>query len=145
MTDTRQFCTFYIADQFFGIDVLKVQEVLKYQPMTDVPLAPDVVQGLINLRGQIVVALDMRRRLLMTPREESKLPMNIIVRTEQEGAVSLLVDEIGDVIEVEEDLFESPPDTLRGPARRLIRGAFKLPGKLMLVLDTEQAVTPDAA
>ncbi len=145
MTSTRQFCTFYIADQFFGIDVLKVQEVLKYQSMTDVPLAPDVVEGLINLRGQIVVAIDMRRRLSLAPREESKLPINIIIRTEQDGAVSLLVDEIGDVIEVEEDLFESPPDTLRGPARQLIRGAFKLPGKLMLVLDTEEAVKLIAA
>ncbi len=145
MTSTRQFCTFYIADQFFGIDVLKVQEVLKYQSMTDVPLAPEVVEGLINLRGQIVVAIDMRRRLSMAPREGSTLPMNIIIRTEQDGAVSLLVDEIGDVIEVEEDLFEPPPDTLRGPARQLIRGAFKLPGKLMLVLDTEEAVKLIAA
>ncbi len=145
MTSTRQFCTFYIADQFFGIDVLKVQEVLKYQSMTDVPLAPDVVEGLINLRGQIVVALDMRRRLSMAPREGSDLPMNIIIRTEHDGAVSLLVDEIGDVIEVEEDLFESSPDTLRGPARQLIRGAFKLPGKLMLVLDTEEVVRLIAA
>ncbi len=145
MTSTRQFCTFYIADQFFGIDVLTVQEVLKYQSMTDVPLAPDVVEGLINLRGQIVVAIDMRRRLSMAPREESKLPTNIIVRTEQAGAVSLLVDEIGDVIEVEEDLFEPPPDTLRGPARQMIRGAFKLPGKLMLVLDTEETVALSAA
>ena len=71
--------------------------------------------------------------------------MNIIIRTENDGAVSLLVDEIGDVIEVEEDLFESPPDTLQGPSRQLIRGAFKLPGKLMLVLDTEETVTLNAA
>ncbi len=145
MSSTRQFCTFYIAEQFFGIDVLKVQEVLKYQLMTDVPLAPPVVEGLINLRGQIVIALDMRRRLSLAPREGTDLPKNIIIRTEQEGVVSLLVDEIGDVIEVEESLFESPPDTLRGPARQLIKGAFMLPGKLMLVLDTEQAVTLNAA
>jgi purine-binding chemotaxis protein CheW len=65
--------------------------------------------------------------------------MNVVVRTEDE-AVSLLVDEIGDVREVDEDAFERPPETLRGIARELIRGAYKLKDRLLLVLDTERAV-----
>jgi purine-binding chemotaxis protein CheW len=139
---TRQFCTFYVADQYFGVEVLRVQEVIRYQPVTPVPLASEVVEGLINLRGQIVVALDMRRRLMVPEREDDRQPMNIIIRCDQDNAiVSLLVDEIGDVIEVEEDAFEAPPDTLRGPARKLIRGAYKLPDRLMLVLDTDGAVS----
>jgi len=137
---TRQFCTFTIGGQFFGIDVLRVQEVLKYQNMRRVPRAPGVVEGLINLRGQIVLALDMRRRLAMAERENGALPMNIIIRTESDGVVSLLVDEIGDVIEVDEEMFETPPDTLSGDRRKMVRGVYKLADRLMLELDAEQAV-----
>src|SRR5579871_6291481 len=91
-----QFATFFVADLFFGVDVLRVQEVLCFQQMTRVPQASGVVEGLINLRGQIVTAIDMRRRLGLPPRRDGQTPMNMVVRTEG-GAVSLLVDEIGDV------------------------------------------------
>ena len=86
-----QFSTFFVADLFFGVDVLRVQEVLRFQQMTRVPQAPEVIEGLINLRGQIVTAIDMRRRLRLPPRGGDQTPMNIVVRTE-DGAVSLLVD-----------------------------------------------------
>ena len=94
--------------------MLQVQEVIRYQAMTRVPLAPTVVSGLINLRGQIVTAIDLRRRLgLAGPADEGLHPMNVVVRTD-DGAVSLLVDEIGDVVEVTDDAFEPPPETLAG-------------------------------
>jgi purine-binding chemotaxis protein CheW len=140
MAEERQFATFYLDGFLFGVEVSKVQEVIRYQEMTRVPLAHSVVQGLINLRGQIVTALDLRRRLNMTERASDRLPMNVVVRTGEE-AVSLLVDEIGDVLEVEAEAFERPPETLRGEAHELIRGAYKLKDKLLLVLDTEKAVT----
>jgi len=84
-----------------------------------------VIEGLINLRGQIVTAIDMRRRLRLSPRTDGRTPMNTVVRTE-EGAVSLLVDEIGDVITAEADTFESPPDNVTPEARELIQGVYKL-------------------
>jgi purine-binding chemotaxis protein CheW len=140
MNEERQFSTFFLDGLLFGVEVGKVQEVIRYQEMTRVPLAPPVVRGLINLRGQIVTALDLRRRLNLKDRASDRLPMNVVVRTGDE-AVSLLVDEIGDVLEVEEDAFERPPETLQGEARELIRGAYKLKDKLLLVLDTEKAVT----
>jgi purine-binding chemotaxis protein CheW len=140
MNEERQFSTFFLDGLLFGVEVSKVQEVIRYQEMTRVPLAPPVVQGLINLRGQIVTALDLRRRLNLKDRSSNRLPMNVVVRTGDE-AVSLLVDEIGDVLEVEEDAFERPPETLQGEARELIRGAYKLKDKLLLVLDTEKAVS----
>jgi purine-binding chemotaxis protein CheW len=136
---TQQFSTFYLGDRYFGIEVQKVQEVIRYQEMTNVPLAPPEIRGLINLRGQIVTAMDLRRRLEMPDRPEDQLPMNVVVRTE-DGSVSLLVDEIGDVIEVDDERFEQPPDTLQGVARSLIRGAYKLEGQLLMVLDTERVV-----
>jgi len=133
-----QFSTFFVADLFFGVDVLRVQEVLRFQYMTRVPQAPEVIEGLINLRGQIVTAIDMRRRLGLPPRAGNQAPMNMVVRTE-DGAVSLLVDEIGDVVEVEEDTYEPPPETLRGSVRDMILGVHKLNDRLMHVLDIEKA------
>lgn len=144
MAEAQQFCTFFLEGLFFGIEVEKVQEVIRYQEMTHVPLAPSVVGGLINLRGQIVTAVDMRRRLGLSERPEDQLPMNVVVRTE-DGAVSLLVDEIGDVLETEEESFERPPETVQGVARELIRGVYKLKGQLLLILDTDKALNEVSA
>lgn len=116
----------------------QVQEVIRYQEMTRVPLVPAVIRGLINLRGQIVMALDLRRRFGMADRLESELPMNVVVRTD-EGPVSFLVDEIGDVLEVQEDSFERPPETMK-KGRELVRGVYKLDARLLMVLDIERAV-----
>jgi purine-binding chemotaxis protein CheW len=139
MLGQHQFCTFFLDGLFFGVEVHKVQEVIHYQQMTRVPLASRVIRGLINLRGQIVTAVDLRRRLELNERPPEQLPMNVVVRTD-DGPMSLLVDEIGDVLEVEEDSFERPPETLKGVARDLIRGAYKLKNRLLLTLDTERAV-----
>jgi len=139
MAEVKQFSTFYLDKLLFGVEVGKVQEVIRYQDMTRVPLASAVVTGLINLRGQIVTALDLRRRLELSERAAERLPMNVVVRNGEE-AVSLLVDEIGDVLEVEDETFEAPPETLQGVARELIRGAYKLKDRLLLVLDTEKTV-----
>jgi purine-binding chemotaxis protein CheW len=139
MTDSKQFATFFLNGLFFGVEVLKVQEVIRYQEMTRVPLAPLMIEGLINLRGQIVTAIDLRRRLEMPPRAPGQLPMNVIIRSD-DGAVSLLVDEIGDVVEVPDEIYERPPETLSGVARELIRGVYKLKERLLLILDTEKSV-----
>ncbi len=139
MADEHQYCTFFLDGHYFGLDVLKVQEIIRYQEMTRVPLAPPVVRGLINLRGQIVTAIDLRRRLELNDRPAGQLPVNVVVHTD-DGAVSLLVDEIGDVLQVPEKAFERPPETLKGTARELIRGAYKLDGRLLLILDTERTV-----
>ena len=136
---STQFATFFVADLFFGVEVLRVQEVLRFQQMTGVPQAPKVIEGLINLRGQIVTAIDMRRRLGLAARAGDQTPMNMVVRTD-EGAVSLLVDEIGDVLDVEETVYERPPENLDPAARELIRGVYKLKDRLLLVLDAERTV-----
>jgi purine-binding chemotaxis protein CheW len=140
MAGKKQFSTFVVDRLLFGVEVEKVQEVIRYQEMTRVPLAPSVVKGLINLRGQIVTAIDLRRRLDLHERREGDLPMNVVVRHE-DGAVSLLVDEIGDVLEAEEDTFEQPPETIDSKARELIRGVYKLSDRLMHILDTDKAVS----
>src|SRR5271169_2445873 len=139
MAAAKQLCTFYVGEGYFGIPVEQVQEVVRPQPITPIPLAPNVVRGLINLRGQILTAIDLRCRLgLGEPGDQSKL-MNVVVRT-GDSPVSFLVDEIGDVIDVDESAFEAPPETLQGEMRDLIGGAYKLEGRLLLALSTERTV-----
>src|SRR5262245_18313247 len=113
MAENKQFATFLLNDLYFGVEVQQVQEVIRYQQMTRVPLAPPMIQGLIILRGQIVTAIDLRRRFEFPVRPEGDYPMNVVLRTD-DGAVSFLVDEIGDVVEVQEETYERPPETLRG-------------------------------
>lgn len=132
--EARQYATFFVGGLFFGINVTEVQEVLRFQEMTRVPLAPPVIEGLINLRGQIVTALDMRRRLSLEPRENGQLPMNMVVRSE-DGPVSLLVDEIGDVLSVQPEQFEAPPEHLPALHQQLLEGVYKLESRLLLALD----------
>lgn len=134
----KQVCTFLLDGLLFGVDVTCVQEVIRYQDMTRVPLAPPVVGGLINLRGQIVTALDMRTRLHLPPRDPAQLPMNVVVRHD-EGVVSLLVDEIGDVVDVDNASAESPPETLPAEAKAMISSVYKLEPKLLLLLNTQLA------
>ncbi len=124
---------------YLGVEVHRVQEVIRAQKMTRVPGAMEVVRGLMNLRGQIVTALDMRRRLGLMDSEAREATMNVVVRT-PDGPVSLLVNEIGDVIVVDSDQFEPPPETLQGNHRELISGSYKLQGKLLLVLNLDAAV-----
>lgn len=139
----QQFATFFVADMFFGVEVLKVQEVLRYQEMTRVALAPHVIEGLINLRGQIVTAIDMRRRLKLAARSDGAHPMNVVIRAE-EGAISLLVDEIGDVIEVRDSEYEPPPANMPPTQRAFVDGVYKLAGRLLLVLNTDRTLTVEA-
>jgi purine-binding chemotaxis protein CheW len=140
--EPKQLCTFFVEDLCFGIDVTRVQEVIRSQPMTPVPLAPAAVRGLINLRGQIVTAIDLRSTLGLSQRAPEAEPMNVVLHRE-DGAVSLLVDEIGDVVEVSEECFEPPPATLSTDSD-LIEGVYKLEQGLLLLLNTELAVRVEA-
>ena len=112
------FCTFHVGQLYLGVEVLQVQEVLKAQQMTPVPLSDDTVRGLMNLRGQIVTAFDLRRRLGLGDRTDGIPAMNVVVRT-PDGPVSLLVDEIGDVLELDSSNFEPVPETLQGMPRSM--------------------------
>lgn len=140
-----QLATFWLDGDLYGVEVAHVQEVLKSQGLTRVPLAPPAVAGLINLRGQVVTAIELRERLGRSPRAADTDAVVIVVRLHGGEAVSLLVDAIADVVDVDPADFEAPPDTLDGSARELIRGAFKLDGHLLLALDVQKAVSASPA
>jgi purine-binding chemotaxis protein CheW len=139
MPATSQLATFWLDGDLYGVEVAHVQEVLRSQSITRVPLAPPAVAGLINLRGQVVTAIELRERLGRPARPAGTEAVVIVVRLHGE-AVSLLVDSIADVVDVDVADFEAPPDTLDGAARDLIRGAYKLAGQLLLALDVNRAV-----
>lgn len=139
MAERRQFCTFFLDGLRFGVDVQKVQEIVPYQEMTRVPLAPPMVRGLLNLRGQIVTGIDLRSRLGLPERTSESLPMNVVLRGE-DSPVSFLVDKIGEVIEVAANAWEPPPETLQGPVRELIQGVCPLEDELLLILDTAKTL-----
>jgi purine-binding chemotaxis protein CheW len=139
---TEHMCTFDVDDLFIGIEVSRIQEILRAQPITHVPLAASVIRGLMSLRGQIVPVLDLRQRLGVAPATAEIEQFNVLIRT-SDGPISLLVDRVGDVLEVDEDSFEPAPDTLNVAYRSLIRGAYKLEKRLLLALDPTIAVTID--
>lgn len=134
--EINRYCTFRLADLYIGIEVMRVQEVLRSQGTTPIPLTSPVVGGLMNLRGEIVTTVDLRCRLGLEPADDPSSSMNVVIRN-GDGVVSLLVDEIDDVIEVDDDAFEVAPATLPSPLRDLLLGVYKLPGQLLLVLDAD--------
>jgi purine-binding chemotaxis protein CheW len=136
--EQSQYCTFWVDGLFFGVAVSAVQEVLRYQHLTAVPSGPEAVHGLINLRGQIVTALDLRCRLGLAPRPEDALPMNVIVRSRGE-VVSLLVDDIGDVIDTGDLAVEAAPANVPSIVQDEIVGVLPLPDSILLVLDADRA------
>jgi len=132
-----QICTFTVGGLLFGIDVKEVHEVLRAQHVTRVPLAPGTVRGLINLRGQIVTAIDMRARLQFPPMDSDEPPTNVVVR-HGEGTVSLLVDEIGNVLSVDHERYERTPESLSPVIRDLLDAVYKLDDRILLVLNASR-------
>ena len=141
---SRQFVTFDVANQFFGVPVGVVQEVLLNETYTPMPGAPDAWGGLFNLRGEVIGTIDLRVRFGPPPRPLSGSVVNVVVLAAGEP-VSLLVDRIGLVADLDDTAFERPPDTLTGPTRELVVGTYKTEDRLLLLLDVEQCVSNEDA
>jgi len=133
----KQIATFRVGSMLFGIDVSIVQEVIRAQRMTAVPLAPPVVKGLINLRGQILTAIDLREVLGMEPRPADQAPMNVVIQTDSDN-ISILVDRIEDVLDLDSTRIEETPETVEQCYRDLLDAVYKLDKGLLLVLNAER-------
>jgi len=133
----REFVTMYIDKQMFGIPVLQVQDVLGPQKITRVPLAPKEVAGSLNLRGRIVTAFDVRKRLELPPRTGEGKNMSVVV--EHNGELySLLVDQVGEVMSLPASDYEKTPATLDERWREISDGIYRLKDKLLIVLDVKR-------
>lgn len=131
-----QYSTFTIAENLYGIDVMQVQEITKALPMTRVPLAPKYVKGLINLRGQVSTAICLKELFQIESKHDGEA-MNVVCRL-NEILASFLVDKIGDVLELEEKDFERVPDTVPKTIKQFAKGVYKIPGKLITIIDTQK-------
>lgn len=145
-----QFCTFYVAEHSIGIEVTRVQEVLRQQSLTPVPKAPPEIVGLLNLRGQILPAIDLRKRLGFPPKgdgggadKEDAQCVNVIIST-PDGPVDLLADKVGDVLTLDASTFEPANGTLEGKLKEAVLGLHKLKDELLLVLDPAKVAEIDA-
>lgn len=138
-----QLCTFVVGDQWFGLPVTAVQEVMRAQPMTVVPRAPKHVSGLIHLRGHIATAIDMRVRLGVEPAAADAERFNVMVVDSDQSVVSLIVDLIGDVLELGDATWERTPAPLVAVFGEVVRGVYKLDDKLLLLLDVRNVIHPN--
>jgi len=134
---SHQLTTFTLAGALYGVDMRRVQEALRGQARTTVPLAAPSIAGLISLRGELVLTIDLRARLGLEPLEAGLEPMMVVVKVDGES-ISLLVDDIGDVIDVQGRPFDGPPDTLPTGLREVILGAYQLESSLLLALDIDR-------
>jgi purine-binding chemotaxis protein CheW len=139
VSDSIQYCTFFLGEFLFGLEVGQVREVLRAQRITRVPLAPAMFSGLINLRGQIITAVDLRQRLQLNTARSVPGSVNLIVQVNK-GTVSFLVDGVSEVVDVERRALEPLPETLRGVARQLVKGVHRLPTQLLLILLPERVL-----
>ena len=147
LDETTTCCTFVTSGLWFGLDVRGVQEVVRSLPLTPVPRTSADIRGLANIRGQIIAAIDLRRRLgLPEPDAEGdagREPFNLVVRSE-DGPVSLLVEEIREVAIVDRSEVEEPPDTLKGRVRDHLIGVAKQSAGLLLLLDATSVIAEEA-
>jgi len=129
-----EYLTIHVNDQMFGIPVLQVQDVLREQRMTRVPLAPPEVAGALNLRGRIVTAINVRRRLGLPDLAQSGPTMSVVVEHENE-LFSLIIDRVGDVLSLPSAEFEGTPATMDPVWREIATGIFRLENQLLVIID----------
>ncbi len=131
---SKDYLTIMIDNQTFGIPVLQVQDVLREQEVTRIPLASPEVAGSLNLRGRIVTAIDVRRRLGLSDRENGDISMSVVVEHKNE-LFSLIIDSVGDVLSLKNTNFEKTPGTLEQTWRDISSGIFQLQDNLLVVMD----------
>ncbi len=136
-TGSQDFVTVRLAGQTLGIPVLGVHDVLNPQKITKIPLAPEWVSGVLNLRGKIVTAIDLRQRLGLPPLEEGKQSMSVVVEHNDEP-YSLQIDTVGEVLSLDDQDFERNPVTLDPRWREVSRGIYRLKNELLPILDVDK-------
>ncbi|MCP4707447.1 MAG: purine-binding chemotaxis protein CheW [Planctomycetes bacterium] len=134
-----EFVSFYIGDQLMGADIQQAQEINRFLDTTDVPHAPDFVKGVMNLRGEVVTVLDLRKILNLEEIEITEHNRNLIVQADDEQ-VGIMVDRISDVVIAKATEVEAPPANINGMDSRYFKGVYKLDEELMVILDIDEVV-----
>ncbi|MFP4097302.1 MAG: chemotaxis protein CheW [Alphaproteobacteria bacterium] len=135
--ESSDYLTVTIAGQRFGIPVLQVQDVLREQTVTRIPLAPKEVAGSLNLRGRIVTAIDVRKRLGLSAKNDNRPSMSVVVEYSGE-LFSLIIDSVGDVLRFKNQYYESNPGTLDPLWRDISKGIYQLEEELLVIMDVSR-------
>ncbi len=137
MADTSQFVTFYYDKHFFGLPIDDVIEINKALDVTPVPMAPEYVSGVVNLRGQILTAINLATRIgLSCDCQDENREYNNVIMGNREEPVSLLVERIGDVMSIPTEKVEPPPDMIEGIDLKYVEQVCKLDSKLLIILNS---------
>ena len=134
-----EFATFYVDNLLLGVDILQVEEINRHLALTPVPHAPECVQGVINLRGEVVTVVNLRTILGLPRGEITKTTRNVVVHGQGEQ-IGLVVDRIADVVKTRRDAIDPPPANVNGVDSRFFRGVYRLEKGLLVVLDVEEAL-----
>lgn len=134
----RPHCTFTIGDTLLALSAATVTEFGRIGELTPVPLSAPSIAGLVNLRGQIVTVLDIRRHFNLDPRGADE-PLGIFFRHE-EALCCLLVDAVDDIVEIDDDDLEPPPGNVASSVREVLVGVCKQPGRLLMIVDPHRAI-----
>jgi purine-binding chemotaxis protein CheW len=137
MSASTDFATFYLGGHYFGINVADVYELNRNMDVTPVPKSPKIVRGIMNLRGQLVPAIDMYERLNLESRSAKAESISIILQSDG-YLIAILVDDVGEILSLEQDTFEPPPSNFSIISRELVLGVHKLSGRLLLILDPKR-------
>jgi len=140
--DLLQLVSFVIENEEFGIDILKVQEIIRPVDITRVPNAPSFVEGVINLRGRIVPVVDMRKRFNLPDREQDQHTRIVVVEL-TDKVVGFIMDAVKEVIRVDRSVIEPPPELAIGIDTHYIKGVAKLEDRLLILLDLEEVLSVD--
>ena len=141
--DTSQFLTFLLAEGVFAMEISSIREIIQYGPMTTVPLMPDFVRGVINLRGAVVPVIDLQARLGKPPATVGKKTCIVIFdaqRGQERVELGLLVDAVSEVIEIAAADIEPPPQFGTAVRRDFIFGMGKVDGRFLIILDPDRAL-----
>ncbi|HPY23820.1 MAG TPA: chemotaxis protein CheW [Mycobacterium sp.] len=144
MSTKVQVCTFRVGQFYCGIPISAVQEVIQSANFTRVPLASGAVSGLVAVRGDVLTVIDMRKVLRLDTAPPESERVNVVVRSADE-AISLWADAVEEVIELEEDAGQDPPDTLMTEVRNVIRSVYEVGDRLLLLLDPARITDVDTA
>jgi purine-binding chemotaxis protein CheW len=136
---SNQFSTFWVDERLYGVNIQMVQEITKSMNVTDVPLAPNYIKGLINLRGQIATAVGLKELFELPSSAADNGKINVVCKSES-YLISLVVDEVGDVLELEDHQFELTPETVSPKVSRFMTGVYKLPNNLLSVIDIKKII-----
>ena len=141
--DLLQMVTFKIGEEEFGVDILRVQEIIRIMEITRVPKAPHFVEGVINLRGRVIPIIDLRRRFGLTAREHDK-DTRIIVIEINNMIVGFVVDAVHEVLRIPADTVEPPPPAVMGGVdSEYIKGVGKLDDRLLILLDLDRLLSQE--